>query len=178
MPRRCAVCTHPDKEAIDQALVGGTALSALAALYRVSDDSLGRHKSNHLPAKLIVAHAAEEVAQADDLLSQVQNLQSRALAILDKAESAGDLRTALGAIREATGNLELLAKLLGELDERPQVNVLLSPEWLELRATIVGARASLRRPSRRSTGFGGARQWLASPRISGSPWTVWRSPRN
>ncbi len=29
MPRRCAICTHPDKEAIDQALVGGTALSGL-----------------------------------------------------------------------------------------------------------------------------------------------------
>jgi hypothetical protein len=28
---------------------------------------------------------------------------------------------------------------LGELDERPQVNVLISPEWLELRAVIVGA---------------------------------------
>ena len=74
MPRRCAICTHPDKEAIDEALVEGTALSALAALYRVSDDSLGRHKANHLPAKLVMAQAAEEVAQTDDLLSQVQDL--------------------------------------------------------------------------------------------------------
>jgi hypothetical protein len=31
----------------------------------------------------------------------------------------------LGAIREARGNVELLAKLLGELDERPVVNVML-----------------------------------------------------
>jgi DNA polymerase/3'-5' exonuclease PolX len=69
----------------------------------------------------------------------VQGLQGRALTILDKAETAGDLRTALGAIREARGNLELLAKLLGELDERPVVNLNVSPEWLELRAVIVGA---------------------------------------
>lgn len=34
--------------------------------------------------------------------------------------------------------IELLAKLIGELDERP-VNILVSPEWLELRAVIVGA---------------------------------------
>jgi hypothetical protein len=33
----------------------------------------------------------------------------------------------------------LLAKLLGELDERPVVNLTLSPEWLELRAVIIGA---------------------------------------
>ena len=35
--------------------------------------------------------------------------------------------------------MELLGKLAGELDDRPQVNVLVSPEWLELRAVIVGA---------------------------------------
>jgi hypothetical protein len=139
VPRSCNVCTHPEREAIDKALVGDAALPELAALYRVSDDSLGRHRANHLPAKLVMAEAAAEVARADDLLDQVRGLQRRALDILDKAEETGELRTALSAIREARGNLELLAKLLGELDERPQVNVLLSPEWVELRAVIVTA---------------------------------------
>jgi hypothetical protein len=86
-----------------------------------------------------MAQAAEEIAQADSLLDQVRELQDKALGILDKAEKAGELRTALSAIREARGNLELLAKLLGELDERPVVNLTVSPEWLELRAVIVGA---------------------------------------
>ncbi len=80
----------------------------------------------------------DELEEADDLLGRVRGLQSRTLGILDKAEAAGDLRTALGAVREARGNVELLAKLLGELDERP-VNVLISSEWLELRAVVVGA---------------------------------------
>jgi hypothetical protein len=140
VPRKCTVCTHPDKEAIDEALVCGTALSALAAKYRdISEDALGRHKANHLPAKLVMAEQAAEVVEADSLLAQVGDLQRRALAILDKAEEAGELRTALSAIKEARGNLELLAKLLGELDERPVVNLNISPEWLELRAVIVGA---------------------------------------
>lgn len=98
-----------------------------------------RHKGKHLPAKLVMAQAAEEVAEADTLLDQVKNLQGRAYAILDKAEEAGELKTALSAIREARGNLELLAKLLGELDDRPQINLTVSLEWLELRAVIVGA---------------------------------------
>ena len=98
-----------------------------------------RHKANHLPAKLAMAQAAEEVAEADTLLDQVKGLQSRAYSILGRAEEAGELKTALSAIREARGNLELLAKLLGELDERPVVNLTVSPEWLQLRAVIVGA---------------------------------------
>jgi hypothetical protein len=40
---------------------------------------------------------------------------------------------------QARGNLELLGKLAGELDERPVVNLNVSAEWLELRAVIVGA---------------------------------------
>ncbi len=138
MSRTCTICSTRSRESIDRALVAGAAFPALAAKYRVSEDALGRHKANHLPAALVKAHDSEEVSRADDLLGQVRNLQGRALAILEKAEAAGELRTALGAIREARGNLELLAKLLGELDERP-VNVLISPQWLELRAVIVTA---------------------------------------
>jgi len=139
MPRSCTVCEHPEREAIDEALVGGASNRSVASLYDVSEAAARRHKSNHLPGKLVMAQAAEEVAQADDLLAQVRGLQAKALGILSKAEEAGELRTALSAIREARGNLELLAKLLGELDERPTVNLLISPEWLELRAVIVTA---------------------------------------
>jgi hypothetical protein len=139
MPRSCNICTHPVREAIDEALVGGASNRSAASLYDVSEAAVRRHKGNHLPAKLVMAKAAEEVAEADSLLERVRDLQYKALGILNKAEEAGELRTALGAIREARGNLELLAKLLGELDERPTVNITVSPEWLELRTVIVGA---------------------------------------
>jgi hypothetical protein len=139
MPRSCTICEHSDREAIDEALVGGASNRSLASLYDVSEAAVRRHKGKHLPAKLVMAQAAEEVAQADTLLGQVRDLQSRTLAILEAAEETKQHRTALGAIREARSNLELLAKLLGELNERPQVNLLISPEWLELRAVIVTA---------------------------------------
>jgi len=139
MPRSCTVCEHAEKDAIDQALVGSASNRSVASIYDVSEAAVRRHKANHLPAKLVMAEQAAEVVEANNLLDQVGDLQRRALAILDKAEEAGELRTALSAIKEARGNLELLAKLLGELDERPVVNLNISPEWLELRAVIVGA---------------------------------------
>jgi hypothetical protein len=140
VPRSCTVCSHEARAEIDRALVAGQSSYVLADRYSsLSRPAIERHKANHLPAKLVMAQAAGEVAQADSLLEQVRGLQSRAYGILDKAEGTGELRTALGAIREARGNLELLAKLLGELDERPTVNITVSPEWLELRTVIVGA---------------------------------------
>jgi len=98
-----------------------------------------RHEENHLPATLAKAKEAEEVAHADDLLADVRDLQARTLAILEAVEGTREHRIALSAIREARSNLELVAKLLGELDARPVVNLNVSAEWMELRAVIVGA---------------------------------------
>lgn len=139
MPRTCTLCEHPEREAIDRALVGDASNRSVASLYDVSEAAVRRHKANHLPAKLVMATKAEEVAEADDLLEQARGLQTRTLAVLEAAEETKQHRTALSAIREARSNLELLAKLLGELDERPIVNLHISPEWLELRTVIVGA---------------------------------------
>jgi hypothetical protein len=139
MPRRCTVCDHPQRHGINEALVTGAPYRSVAKRFRLSDSAVYRHKTEHLPAHLLKAREVEETARADDLLAQVMNLQVHALDILERAEETGDLRTALAAISQARGNLELLGKLAGELDERPVVNLNVSPQWLELRAVIVGA---------------------------------------
>jgi hypothetical protein len=139
MPRRCTVCDHPQRHSIDEALVSSASYRSVAKQFGLSDSAVYRHKTEHLPAHLLKAREVEEVARADDLLEQVRHLQAHALDILERAEKTGDLRTALAAISQARGNLELIGKLAGELDDRPVVNLNVSPEWLELRAVIVGA---------------------------------------
>src|SRR5829696_2124613 len=139
MPRRCTVCDHPERHSIDEALVSGAPYRSVAKRFRLSESAVYRHKTEHLPTHLLKAREVEEAARADDLLEQVRHLQGHVLDILERAEKAGDLRSALAAISQARGNLELLGKLAGELDDRPVVNLNISPEWLELRAVIVGA---------------------------------------
>src|SRR5918993_3156155 len=139
MPRRCTVCDHPETHSIDETLVTGAPYRSVAKRFELSESAVYRYKTEHLPAHLLKAKEVEEAARADDLLDQVRNLQIHALHILEHAEEAGDLRTALAAISQARGNLELLGKLAGELDHRPVVNLNVSPEWLELRTVIVGA---------------------------------------
>jgi hypothetical protein len=139
MPRRCTVCDHPESHCIDETLITGAPYRSVAKRFELSESAVYRHKTEHLPAHLLKAREAEEVTRADDLLDQVRNLQAHALDILERAEKSGDLRTALAAISQARGNLELLGKLAGELDERPVVNLNVSSEWLEVRTVIVGA---------------------------------------
>ena len=77
-----------------------------------------RHQQDHIPATLVKAQEAREVAHADTLLDHLQCLQQKALDILAEAEGAGDLRTALMAVREVRSTMELTAKVTGELVNR------------------------------------------------------------
>lgn len=137
MPRVCTICTHAERPAIDMMLVNGTAFRNIAERFGTSATALTRHKSSHLPTTLAKAQEAEEVANADSLLDQIRSLQTATLRILKKAEEAGKFVPAIMAIKEARGNLELLAKMLGELDERPQVNIMASPQWVQIQAVIM-----------------------------------------
>ena len=141
MPRRCTVCGHKKRSAIDKALVERRPFRDIAGQHRVSKSALVRHFDDHLPSSLVKAQEATEAAQADALLAQVVDLRDKAFGIFDKAESSDDLRTALGAIREARGCVELLAKLAGELQDSPTINVILMPEWRELQTAILKALA-------------------------------------
>jgi hypothetical protein len=118
LPRRCSICDHERIEEINLALVQGTALSEIAALFRASPDALSRHRTNHLPASILRAEETREMANAKDLLSHIKDLHCRTLAILKIAEAKGDGRTALSAIREGRGNLEFVGKLYATADQR------------------------------------------------------------
>ncbi len=50
MSRKCSACQHPDIADINAQLVeGGRSIRGLARIYALSEDSLSRHRRNHLP---------------------------------------------------------------------------------------------------------------------------------
>ena len=119
---------RPSK-AIDQALVAREAFRHIAARFGTSTGALQRHKNEHMPVSLALAKEAGEVAQADDLLAKLVGLQDKALNILGQAEEAGDLRTALMAVREVRATMELVGKVTGELVHKQEVNPNTSVHW-------------------------------------------------
>ncbi len=142
MPRSCTICQHADKPAINAALIANEPYRLIAERFGTSAAALTRHKAEHLPASLAKAEAAKETAQADDLLAQVKALRGKSISILQKAEAAGDLRTALLGIREARACIELLAEMEGEINRNPQINILVAPEWLAVRTVLLKALQS------------------------------------
>ena len=138
MPPKCTICHHPNHEAIDAAIVSGETLRNIAEQYSVSTTALHRHKA-HIPTTVAKAHEAEEVAEADRLLSTVRNLLQSAIGTITQAEDAGELRTKLAAIREARETAKLLLEVHGELQTAPTFNIIMAPEWVEVRTVVLQA---------------------------------------
>ena len=139
MPRTCTGCSHEQRDAIEDAFIAGTPKRRIASQHGVTERAVRHHIREHLPALLALARDAERAARADTLLDRIEALHSRTLAILEATEQTHDHRTALAAIREARSNLELLAKVLGELDEAPVTNALVSAEWVSVRTAMMEA---------------------------------------
>jgi hypothetical protein len=118
------------REKIEYALIRGQPLRDIAIQSGVSKDSLLRHKEGHIPEALSKAQRLKIELSADNILSQILELQEKTLAILKNAEETGDPRTALSAIREARGNVELLVKTNYVLNERPKTEAELEPRYV------------------------------------------------
>lgn len=135
MARTCTICSHPKREEIDRALIEGKSLSGIVSQYSgITKTSLFRHKEAHLPQSLAWGKEAQEIAQGDNLLSQVRSLQNKALSILKQAEASGELRTALQGVREARSCLELLGKVSGQL---PPEKILIQAEPIVTQIVLI-----------------------------------------
>ncbi len=139
MSPRCTICNHDDRESIDEAIVGGRTLRDIARQHDVSKDAVSRHRG-HVSHALSRVVAEREEAGARSALDRLEDLHTRATRVLDAAEGEGKASLSLAAIKELRGLVETIAKITGELDERPNVQVLnvsTAPEWLAIRAALV-----------------------------------------
>jgi hypothetical protein len=142
MARACSICSHIDRDEIDVALTGGSTLVAIGAKFHVTRDSLARHKSHHVtPALVRLARQRRDDASAVTISDQLGEVVARANRLLDRAEERGALVGGAQLLGQLRQTLELIAKLSGELDERPQltVNLQTSPEWVEIRSLLMAA---------------------------------------
>ncbi len=148
--RVCTVCKHEKRREIDRELVAGASFRAIAGRYTLSKSAVERHKSEHLPARMLKGAEKRAVIDGRSLLEQLAELGAETRAVLEetrsfapKGDACEECRqrpvVALRAIQRLEKQLELQGRLLGELKEGPTVNVLVSPEWVALRSCILGA---------------------------------------
>jgi hypothetical protein len=135
MARACGVCNHPDRDAIDKAVVDRSqSHRAIALHYGISRFAVDRHVQ-HISAALKTVRLNRETGANQSLMERIESLISRTENFLSTAEKTGQVAQGLAAVRELRALLELLGKASGEL--KPDgattvVNILQSPEILQV----------------------------------------------
>lgn len=138
----CSVCTHPDSEDVDAALVSKTPYRVIAERSGLSITSISRHKNNHMPMDLVSLHL--NGADPMTVLSRLERLAAR-IEVWLEAFNTGKRspQQFFAASKELRQTLELIAKITGEMRDQPQtvVNIASSNEWREILGTILAALA-------------------------------------
>jgi hypothetical protein len=119
MPRPCTVCSHPNRDKIDEALLSGTAIRDVAGQHDLRKSAVDRHRS-HIGTLLAEAgqrQAELEADHGDDLLGQVKSLTRDLRQALEDAKQA----KSLSAFLQVTDRLQKQAALQAQLLERAEV---------------------------------------------------------
>jgi hypothetical protein len=139
MPRVCTICSHPERAKIEAALVQAEPNLRIAARFRVHESVIRRHVQEHFHATLARARDALEIARGDELLDQVKTVLAKTWVLLARAEANQDDDRTLKALAGLDSRLTLLARLMGELREQQMVNIVVLPEWRQLRQRVITA---------------------------------------
>lgn len=141
MAKPCRICTHPDRDTIELALIRGDLFSKIGARFPgLTKNPLCRHGRRHLPAKLARAFQALEDRHAVSLLDRLAEIESETRRIVEKAERARQYGVAIVGIRELTRLLELAARF-----QSPQPGTG-EPVSVQLRFTPMGPKTVVVQP--------------------------------
>jgi hypothetical protein len=143
MARACSVCSHSDAVLINELLViERQSNRAIARQYSLHHDAIRRHRE-HIPRLLVKAAEAEQIAQADDLVHEMKTMISRVRAFIDKAEEADDGPEFRAHAAEWRKQVELLAKIVGELQQEGtatvNIGITAHPDYRRLSDAIAAA---------------------------------------
>lgn len=133
--RPCKVCSLPreTRETVDAALVGGVELASLSRALTIHRASLRRHRDEHVSELIRQAAAEADAEHGRELLAQMSELHDTTMTVMRRARDGDTVRRArfgkpvevfvppnddlaLRAVREARANIELMAKVEGDLD--------------------------------------------------------------
>jgi hypothetical protein len=129
---------------VEQWLLEGDSLRSIGERTGLSKDALGRHRRDHSPIWLArVTEGGRPVQSAGSVRDRIEAIIGRLERVMTDAEDGRRHTVLLQAAREMRQALETIARITGEIDERPTtvINLATSEEWIEVQTDILTALA-------------------------------------
>ena len=137
----CSICKHKKRAQIEAAIAEGESLRTIADRYATSKTTLIRHKENCIKPAIQLVQTAQVIKTGVSSLERLDRAAELVDGLVWQEHQDPDLL--IKALAELRRQVELRAKLTGELDQHPQVNIQQTPDWHEMRAAFLDALADL-----------------------------------
>ncbi len=136
---QCTFCNYRDAALLEEQIATKRITQVHAAkIVGCNKSTVSRHMRNCVPKK--IAEFVKPEPAKEEALNVVNALtasHAKTLEILNDSLAEGERKTALIALQTEIKQLELTAKLTGQLNESSQVNILMQPEFMKLKQIII-----------------------------------------
>jgi len=146
---KCKLCNSSQREEIERKIAARELNQVqAAAIIKSTPSAISRHMRNCFPKKVAEwvkpeATKAETLNVVNELLCSHRNL----LELYERAKAVGNIDAAIRALSEERRQIELFAKLTGQLNEsgsglnlngaHAQIDILVNPELVRIEQAIV-----------------------------------------
>ncbi len=125
----CTICQHPQRQAIDQALMAKSdTLEALSQTYGLSTSALHRHKA-HLQAKITRSKLQVQDNLFHGCLFWLTQALEMSMQTAQAARDEGNHKIVLQALAQGTRLIKIILKQDFHLDDKMVYQILNSPQW-------------------------------------------------
>lgn len=139
MARHCSICIHDKRAEIELSVTNGKSYRDIALQFSVGVMSIQRHMSEHIKQAVKVQQEAKEISKKIDVMKQLLELNAVARSVMTRNYADRKDALVLAAIDRIQKQLELAAKLQGDLDESTKIDISLHPDFQMVQQRILSA---------------------------------------
>ena len=146
--RRCTICLNKRRPEIDRAVISREmGYRAIAKRFRISHTALYRHVLRHLPTNLIKKEEQTREEAANGLIAELDEITQKTVLVLARAMDKKDGDLALRALARRERQLELKARLLGQLEDRDRGPQKIEVQYVDKAVIVAGGGSRLTLPA-------------------------------
>jgi hypothetical protein len=145
MPSPCIFCESPRRSELEQKIAAKIISQTEAGkILGCHHASISRHVNNHLrrgvnEAVILppVEGVTRDISRGLNVAKQLERSHDDCIYLFKEALRRGNIRDALRALEVEIKQLQLSAKLQGVYADTPQINLLMQPEFIQLKKVVV-----------------------------------------
>lgn len=141
MPMPCFMCHYKDRATIERQVAKGMSYRKAGRIVGCDQGAISAHFRNHVAPELRKELETKDPADMIAVVDELVAAHKTTLELIDEARLSGDIKACFTGQQTQLKQLEFYGKLTGMTAERAEINLYMSPEFVQLQQLVVTSLA-------------------------------------